>query len=79
MVVHQEGDVVFFLMCPYTLEAAPQDEARLTPKPQSGGKLGWDFLCPFAPGQGETQQVPRIWCGFSRRAFCREPLRTGGK
>ena len=27
MVVHQEGDVVFFLMCPYTLEAAPQDEA----------------------------------------------------
>ena len=27
MVVHQEGDVVFFLMCPYTLEAAPQDGA----------------------------------------------------
>ena len=27
MVVHQEGDVVFFLMCPYTLEEAPQDEA----------------------------------------------------
>ena len=28
MVVHQEGDVVFFLMCPYTLEAGPpQDEA----------------------------------------------------
>ena len=49
------------------------------PKPQSGGKLGWGLLCPFAPGQGRNPTGSPHLCGFSRRAFCREPLRTGGK
>ena len=49
------------------------------PTPQSGGKLGWGLLCPFAPGRGRNPTGSPHLCGFSRRAFCREPLRTGGK
>ena len=71
MVVHQEGDVVFFLMCPYTLEAAPRTGPP-DPKPQSGGKLGWG-LCALCPREGEKPNRFPAFVRVSRRAFAGNP------
>lgn len=72
MVVHQEGDVVFFLMCPYTLEGTP-GRGRLTQRPSPAGSWAGDFCALLPPGGGETQQVPRICAGFPAELFAGNP------
>ncbi len=78
MVVHQEGDVVFFLMCPYTLEAAPRTRPS-DPKPQSGGKLGWGLCALFAPGQGRNPTDSPAFVWVFPQSFLPGTLENWGK